>query len=140
MLNEMEKKMAKITTTIAANGWSKEHLQHLLATNDRAVERALIQIYNRQTRSEQVSMHTSEHNSVGFTAFDGEFLSNVAEKCIKFHGLTPGQLVAVRPKMMKYWKQLLEIAAESTKSPTFPRPAPQPVKARSAKKQMSMYS
>lgn len=126
--------MMKITAkTTTSNGWSKDHIQFLIATNDRAVERALIQIYHRQTRGEQDSKQTREHNSVGFTAFDGDFLSDVAEKCIKYNGLTAGQLAAVRPKMMKYWAQLLEIAAEATVSPKFEKPAPQPTKARAKK-------
>ena len=114
--------MKASTATRAANGWTREHIIHLLNTNDRAVERALLQIYLRQTHSEKVSMNTHIHNNRGFTAFDGELLTNIAEKFISTGKLTMGQLNIVRPKMTKYWKQLLEIASESTKSPTFDRP------------------
>jgi hypothetical protein len=104
----------KITPkTVLPNGWTKDSIQSLLATSDRAVERALVQIYHRQTLDEKKAGDTSEHNGVGFTGIDGEFLSDVAAKCIKYNGLTAGQLKAVRPKMMKYWKQLMEIAEQS---------------------------
>ena len=123
----------KVTAKTAANGWTKEHIQHLLMTNDRAVERALIQIYHRQTQDEQKCSATTEHNSVGFTGFDGELLSSIAANCIKFNQLTPRQLEVVRPKMMKYWKQLLEIASKSPTAPKFERPAAQPKRTKSPK-------
>jgi len=95
------------------NGWNKENIQHLLATNDRAVERALVQIYYRQTDDEK-NVHMTKHsNGVGFTAFDAEFLTELAQKCIKYNGLTEKQLAVARKKMTKYWKQLLEIAETS---------------------------
>ena len=117
-----------ITRTKAANLWTKEHIQHLLMTNDRAVERALIQIYHRQTLDEQTQLTTKEHNSVGFTGFDGEFMSSIAVKCLQYGRMTPRQMEVVRPRMMKYWKQLLEIASASTNAPKFDRPAAQPKK------------
>lgn len=124
------------TKTRAANGWTKEHIQHLIQTNDRAVERALIQIYNRQTADEQRCSTTNRENSVGFTAFDAEYLTAIAKQCIENHGLTGGQIHRIRPKMMKYWRQLLEIAAGHPTSPTIQQPAPAAKKARSS--QMSL--
>jgi hypothetical protein len=111
-----------LTQTKAANLWTKEHIQHLIQTNDRAVERALIQIYHRQTADEQRAATTNRENSIGFSAFDAEFLTKIAQQCIARNGLTPGQINMIRPKMMKYWRQLLEIAAGHTKSPTTPAP------------------
>jgi hypothetical protein len=115
--------MKEATKTRAANGWTKEHIQHLIQTNDRAVERALIQIYNRQTADEQRSSTTNRENSVGFTAFDAEFLTSVAQQCIARNGLTQGQIHRIRPKMMKYWRQLLEIASACQTGPSFVKPA-----------------
>lgn len=115
--------MKASTQTRAANGWTKEHIQQLIQTNDRAVERALIQIYHRQTADEQRAATTNRENSVGFSAFDAEFLTKIAQQCIARNGLTPGQVNMIRPKMMKYWRQLLEIAAGCSRSPTTPAPA-----------------
>lgn len=111
--------MVRVTATRAANGWSKDHIQFLLQTNNKAVERALLQIYARQTAYEKRANDTQLHNGVGFTAYDGEFLSEMAVKCERYNGLTERQLAVVRRKMMKYWKQLLEIAAQSPNPPNF---------------------
>lgn len=98
---------------VTPNGWSKEVIQQLLETNDKAVCRALVAIYAHQTHQEQLSGTTKEHNGVGFSAFDAEFLSSLAEQ-VKTRGtLSPRQLELARKKMKSYWRQLLEIAATS---------------------------
>jgi hypothetical protein len=99
-------------STPTANGWTKEKIQHLIDTRDKAVVRALIQIYNRQTASEQNTLATTEHNGVGFCAHDARFLSDVARKATRYH-LTEKQIAAVRVRIRRYWRQLLEIAATS---------------------------
>lgn len=102
--------MSKKTTP---NGWSKEAIQTMLATNDKAVCRALVAIYSRQTEHEKCIGQTKEHNGVGFSAFDAEFLSSLAEQ-VKTRGtLSPRQLELARKKVKSYWRQLLEIAATS---------------------------
>lgn len=106
----------------ALNGWTKDAIQHLLRTNDKAVGRALLQIYARQTQAEQRCKDTQEDNGVGFTGVDGQFLSDVAERYKKYPMLTPKQMAIVRPKMLKYWKQLLAIAAMSPTGPNFEVP------------------
>lgn len=90
--------------------WNKESIQALLDTNDRAVERALVAIYHRQTDSEKASDNTTNANGVGFSAYDAPLLSDIAKKCIYWRGLTNGQLRLVRPKVRRYWRQLAEIA------------------------------
>lgn len=104
------------------NGWTKEHIQYLLATSNKAVERALLQIYNRQTAYEQRAQEAQVHNNAGFTAFDAEFLTSVAKGYLQYGRLTERQMPIVRKKMMKYWKQLLDIAAESGTIPKFDPP------------------
>jgi hypothetical protein len=98
----------------AHNGWTKDAILHLIATNDRAVERGLVQIYWRQTSDEQSAHATRCHNGRGFTAFDAPTLTGIAQRCIAKNGLTPKQLALVRRRLVKYWKQLLEIAADSS--------------------------
>lgn len=48
--------------------WTKERMLQLLRTNDLAVERALIVIYDRQTQDEKRDKDTKHHNDVGFRA------------------------------------------------------------------------
>ena len=119
-------KRKEVTQTRAKNGWSKEHIQHLLLTNDNAVGRALLQIYARQTEAEQRHKNTEEDNGVGFSGVDGQFLSDVAERYKRYPKLSEKQLAIVRRKMLKYWKQLLAIAATSQKGPNFEVPAKKP--------------
>lgn len=102
--------MSKKTTP---NGWNKDAIQSLLECNDRAVCKALVAIYERQTEHEKCIGQTKEHNGVGFSAFDAEFLSSLAEQ-VKTRGtLSPRQLELARKKIKSYWRQLLEIAATS---------------------------
>lgn len=89
----------------------KATIQELLATSDRAVERALIRIYERQTADEQSSEGTHHNNAKGFTGLDAPFLTRAAKGCLKYGHLTERQMPYVRTKMLKYWAQLAEVAA-----------------------------
>lgn len=95
------------------NGWTKDAIQTMLDTNDKAVYRALVAIYSRQTEHEKCLGQTKEHNGIGFSAFDAEFLSSLAEQVKSRGSLSPRQLELARKKVKSYWRQLLEIAAES---------------------------
>lgn len=92
-----------------AKVWDKDAVQHLIATNDNALAKALWNIYQRQTASERSAQTTLEHNGRGFNSNDAEFLSSVASALPRwnFH-MTPRQIAKVRPMMKKYWRQLLE--------------------------------
>ena len=87
--------------------WRKSDIQDLLKRSDRAVIHALVAIYAKQTLAEQSAETTKEHNNVGFTAFDAEFLSSLARQFNERGALTPSQITAARPKVAKYWKQIL---------------------------------
>lgn len=105
---------------------TKERIQALLATNDRAVERALVAIFRRQTSYEQQAEATNEDNNVGFTGADAGFLSSLAKGVLRFGHLTPKQLPYARKKMMKYHRQLAEIAAENGREVPVPEPVEEP--------------
>ena len=128
----MAKAANMATAHRAVNGWTKDHIQHLLVMSDKALHRGLLQIYARQTESEKSQGSTNEDNGVGFGGRDGEFLSAIAVQLKRFPNscMTANQIKYVRPMMLKYWRQLLEIAALSPSGPTFPQPAPQPKKTR----------
>lgn len=99
--------------------WNKESIHNLLDTNPRAVERALVAIYRRQTADEQAQHATRHSNGIGFSAFDAEFCTDVAQKLISgyYNGLTPKQLAVSRNKMKRYWRQLVEVAEQSSVQP-----------------------
>lgn len=93
--------------------WNKDRVQNLIRTNDLALAKAVWEIFQRQTAAEQSSQQTIEHNGRGFTGVDAEFLSEIAKKLHRYHfRMTPRQIAVVRPKMLKYWRQLLEIIEE----------------------------
>lgn len=101
---------------------TKESIVNLLRTNDRAVGRALVALYERQTYAERNSERTIEFNGVGFTGVDGGVGASMAKAFMKYDSLTPKQVAYWRKtnkngvmRIGKYWRQLLEIASEKEK-------------------------
>ena len=95
----------KITKTI-----EKEFVRHLLETNDKAIRKALLRIYDFQTQDEKYSQSTNKYNDVGFSGCDAQILSSFAEQIQKGWKLSPKQMGILRTKMKKYWKQILSIS------------------------------
>jgi hypothetical protein len=91
---------------------TREEVTHLLKTNDRAVERALVVLYQRQTSDEQAVLQTRHTNGVGFNATDAKFGSDLAQKVLKGWRLTPGQIGSARRMLIKYGGQLVAAAEE----------------------------
>lgn len=102
--------------------WSKDSIQRLLDQNDRAVERAVVQIYRNQTQAEQANRCTRVQNGKGFTSMDAEFMTALAESCLNYGRLTDRQLVYARKKIRKYWGQLLTIIERRYGAQVKPKP------------------
>jgi hypothetical protein len=49
--------------------WTREEIETLVTTNDRAVERAMVSIWERQTADEQSTETTRHSNGVGFSGW-----------------------------------------------------------------------
>lgn len=92
-------------------------VQALLDSNDLAVCRALLAIFERQTKSEQSADATTDANSVGFSGVDAEICSSFAKQYRTKGYLSAKQMVIARKKMKKYWKQLADIAMTNGKIP-----------------------
>lgn len=90
--------------------WTKESMQAMLAANDKAVCKGLMVIYGNQTADEQAAAITAEDNGIGFNGTDAEFMTEMAKFYTQHGRLTDGQMVWVRKKLMKYWRQLCEVA------------------------------
>jgi hypothetical protein len=91
--------------------WNKQSILDLLESNDVAVTRAVVAIYNRQTASEQNSEETLEANGIGFNGSDARFLSYCAKYAKdRKTNLSGEHLIKARHKIKKYWKQLVDIA------------------------------
>ena len=89
-----------------------ERIRELLKSNDKAVMRGVVAIYKRQTEEEKCYESTREENGVGFSAFDATFLTSIAKQVIAGYQLSPKQLAIARNKILRYTRQLAEIAAE----------------------------
>lgn len=100
------------------NGWDKAKIVALLEANPRAVDRALIRIYERQTADEQRAESTNHNNAIGFSSADARILTSMAKSALHWGGLTDKQRDVVRRRIKKYWRQLLEIAATHPKQAT----------------------
>lgn len=90
--------------------WDKSSIQALLANNDRAVVRAVKAIYERQTDDEKQSEATHKDNGVGFNYADARLGSYYAQYIARKGTLTGHHLQKARRMMMKYWRQLSDIA------------------------------
>jgi hypothetical protein len=94
--------------------WEVSEIKKNLIENDAWVLRGLLAIYKRQTSDEQINHSTSHTNGIGFNRYDAEFMTSLAEQYQKKGSLTLKQLKACRKTILKYTKQLTEIA--NTKS------------------------
>lgn len=99
--------------------WTKESIQNLLRTNDNAVERAVVAIYDHQTQDEKRDADTKYHNMIGFRANHASTLSFYARIILKgwkqdghknrVH-LHPTKLAKARKFISQYHRQLCDIA------------------------------
>lgn len=100
---------AHLNNNNAIQQWDRDSIQSLLRTNDKAVCRALLQLYRRQTASEQSSFSTQVANDQGFTASDAPTLTKLAKRVERNIPLSPAELQLARDRLMKYTRQLLEV-------------------------------
>ena len=90
--------------------WTIEEIRELLKESDKAVARAILAIYNRQTEDEQTIKETTDHNGIGYNGVDANFMSSLAQFYQSKGFLSAGQLKYGRKAIMKYAGQLTEIA------------------------------
>lgn len=97
--------------------YTRESIEKMLETNDKAIARALVALYKRQTSDEQNAEMTKYRNGRGFTAAHGEIGSSMAKFYLERGYLTPKQIAYWRKPTEKrsmrigvYVGQLVEIA------------------------------
>lgn len=90
--------------------WTEVEIANLVLTNNRAVEKAILAIYNRQTESEQANSTTLHTNGVGFAGPDARLGSYYARWIISGRSLSGKHLDKARQMAIKYRRQLTEIA------------------------------
>jgi len=94
------------------------HIKAKVAVDPIWAIKALMRIYDDQTRDEQNAGHTSEHNGVGFSGIDGEILSSFAEQINKGRNMSKKQMILIHKKMPKYATQLEAAAAQKAEPRT----------------------
>jgi hypothetical protein len=100
--------------------YDRESIQVLLAKNDKAVYRALVVLFERQTADEQASENTQLLNGMGFNGRDAGFGTSLAKQVLRWqdgltnyaHPLTMPQMNAARKMLRKYAGQLAKVANE----------------------------
>ncbi len=103
----------------ATNGntvWTEENIETLLKSNNRAVEKAIVAIYKRQTEDEKATQATRHSNNVGFSGADASRGTYYAQWILSGKRLTGKHLDKGRAMALKYRKQLLSIANANRKS------------------------
>lgn len=87
-----------------------EEIKAKVSSNPRWAERAILVIYEYQTREEQVVGETQENNGVGFNGVDAFILSSFATQIATGRTLSPKQLAIAYRKLPKYAGQLVKVA------------------------------
>jgi len=103
----------KKVKSVEVNGvvWTVDSLKELIRTNDNAVIRGMLKIYQYQTNDEQMAERTEYKNSVGFSGVDAEIMSSFVKWYQNKNYLSPKQMEIARKKMVRYAGQLLRIMA-----------------------------
>lgn len=89
---------------------TKESIQDLLLKSDKAVERAMVVIYDRQTQDEKATSDTRHTNQRGFSGAHASKGSYYARWILSGRHLTGSHLAKARAMSMHYWRQLIEAA------------------------------
>ena len=107
---EMNKDQRKKWMSLKNQHEWKEALQSLLCRSDRAVESALVKIWHLQTPLEQKSRVSLVTNGFGFDKIDSTVLVEYALKVEAGGHLTKEEILFVRSRILKYWKQLMVLS------------------------------
>jgi len=75
---------------------NKSQVSAILASNPRAVTKAVVLLFGLQTHQERSTDRTIESNGVGFSAADADFGTYCARWVLGVHKTTPPHIVAER--------------------------------------------
>ena len=90
--------------------WNEAKIEKLLRENDRAVERAMVAIYDRQTQDEKATSDTRHNNGRGFRANHASKGSYYARWVLGGRRLSGHHLENARKIALHYRKQLAAVA------------------------------
>lgn len=87
-------------------------LKAQLSTSQKQIEKAILRIYEYQTKDEQYSKVVRHYNLVGFRACDARILSSFAQYLLKGYHLSEKQMAIAKRKMPVYAGQLVRQSIE----------------------------
>lgn len=90
---------------------NKSTIQSFLASNNHAIEVAMVGLLARQTVGEQNTSTTIESNGRGFNYTDAEYGTYLAKWVKSGRHLTGRHLVAARRMTCFYWRQVSEMSS-----------------------------
>jgi len=90
--------------------WTRTEIEELINGNDRAVERAMVAIWERQTADEQETQDTRHHNGRGFAAWSARSGTYFAEWVRSGRRLTGKHLAKARKIALHHAGQLTDFA------------------------------
>ena len=94
--------------------WEK-YLRNLVRTNEKALLKSIMLIYNNQTFEEKEAGTSIYENKIGFNRFDSKEMMRIARKIKQGTHLTEYEIAHARIVMPKYWKQLMIISKQKQK-------------------------
>jgi len=103
---------ANTNTTTTANNtkWTKGRVTALLVANPKAVERAILALYRRQTEDEKLVADTRHLNHVGFSAADASYGTYVAKYLLNGGKLSGSHKERALKLALRYTRQLADEA------------------------------
>lgn len=90
--------------------WTRTEIEEMINANDRAVERAMVAIWERQTADEQETQGTRHHNGCGFAAWSARSGTYYAAWVRSGRHLTGKHLTKARKIALYHAQQLCDIS------------------------------
>ena len=94
--------------------WTSEQIVRWIQEDEEQVGKMLVALLTKQTDHERHIERTKFRNFVGFSATDAPRLTVYAKRFQRRGHLTEKELFVARKRLVKYRKQLAEIANERT--------------------------
>lgn len=95
---------------MANKKWTRDEIENLLRTNDHAVERGIVAIFDRQTQDEKSESTVNHHNRRGFSSSNAKSGTYFARWVIGGRTLTGKHLEKARRITLFHAAQLTNIA------------------------------
>lgn len=100
----------KVQNILGKDGryYNEDTVATMIDTNNAFLEKALIKIYDRQTRDEKNTRETKHLNNVGFNAAHAKVMSYYARWVLSGRNLSGSHLQKAKRILRSYRKQILE--------------------------------